>query len=291
MRTLEYLTGQSAGLFLPGVVAGLAIALHCAALSVFVVVKRLAFIGQGVSHAAFGGVGLAAFLGLSAGATFGLTAAFCVASAVGIAHLSRRREARADTVIGVFLVAAMALGAILLALRARNPGAGPPPSWEGLLFGSISAVSWADAALAWGLAIATLATLWCVRRRALFWAFDEPGAEASGVRTAGVRVLMLALLAVAIVAAMKLAGVILATALLVLPGAAALRLSRRLAPVFALSALLAVGGLCAGLVVSFETDLPPGASVVGVLTLAFAAAWLAPGRASDRPNPSLRAGA
>lgn len=286
MRTLEYLTGESSSLFLPGVVAGLAIALQCAALSVFVVVKRLAFIGQGVSHAAFGGVGLAAFLGLSASATFGLTGAFCVLTAVAIGRLSRRKEVRADTIIGVFLVASMALGAMLLALRARNPDAGPPPSWEGLLFGSIIAVTWTDAILAWAVALATCITLWSARRRTLFWAFDEPGAEASGVRVGAIRVLVLALLAIAIVTAMKLAGVVLATALLVLPGAIALRLSRRLAPVFLLSTLSALLGLALGLVLSFESDLPPGASIVGVLTAGFAFAFSLPGRSA---TPAQRA--
>lgn len=275
MRTMELLTGESAGLFAPGVVAGLAIAVLCAALSVFVVIKRMAFIGQGVSHAAFGGVGLAAFLGLGAASTFGVTAGFCVASAIGVAYLSRSRETRADTIIGIFLVASMALGAMLLALRARNPDAGAPPSWEGLLFGSIITVSRADAALACVVAAASLGVVWCTRRRLLFWAFDEQGAESAGVRTGAVRVLMLALLAVAIVTAMKLAGVILATALLVLPGAIALRLSRRLGVVFALSGAAAVLGVALGLVVSFELDLPPGASIVGVLTLLFGAAWVA----------------
>ncbi|MGP1309902.1 MAG: metal ABC transporter permease [Phycisphaerales bacterium] len=281
MRTLEYLFGEGSSLYLSGAVAGVAIALQCAALSIFVVVKRLAFIGQGVSHAAFGGVGLAAFLGLGAGATFGLTAGFCVACAVAIGRLSERKEARSDTVIGVFLVASMALGAILLALRARNPGAGPPPSWEGLLFGSILAVSWADAALAWAGAAVTLGVLWCARRRALFWAFDEPGAEASGVRTGAVRVAALALLAVAIVTAMKLAGVVLATAMLVLPGAVALQVSRRLRSVFVIAAVVALAGLGAGLTLSFETDLPPGASIVAVLTLAFAIAWALPMRSAQ----------
>jgi zinc transport system permease protein len=289
MRTFDFLFGEGGSLFLPGVVAGLAIAIQCAALSVLVVVKRLAFIGQGVSHAAFGGVGLAAFLGLTAAATFGVTAAFCVVSAIAIAHLSRNKETRADTVIGVFLVAAMALGALLLALRARNPGASPPPSWEGLLFGSISVVSWTDAIVAWVVAIATVVALWCSRRRTLFWAFDEPGASASGVNTAAVRIFVLVLLAIAIVTAMKLAGVILATALLVLPGAVALRLSNRLSRVFALSTLVAVLGVAFGLVVSFESDLPPGASIVGALTAAYAASWIIP-RSGARTAPAPTAG-
>ena len=67
MKTFEYLSDPlMSSLFWPGVLAGIAIAILSAGLSVFVVVKRLSFIGQGISHAAFGGVGLAAILGLTA---------------------------------------------------------------------------------------------------------------------------------------------------------------------------------------------------------------------------------
>jgi zinc transport system permease protein len=88
---------------------------------------------------------------------------------------------------------------------------------------------------------------------------------------------------------MKLAGVILATALLVLPGAVALRLSNRLNRVFALSTLVALLGVALGLVVSFETDLPPGASIVGVLTAAYAASWIIP-RSGARRAPAPTGG-
>ena len=79
-------------------------------------------------------------------------------------------------------------------------------------------------------------------------------------------------LGVAIVAAMKLAGVLLATALLILPGAIALRLSQRLAPVFILAAAAALLGVLAGLTLSFETDWPPGPSVVIALVVLLLAA-------------------
>lgn len=287
MKTIDYLTGPSAELFRPAVIAGVAIALQGAALSVPVVLRRLAFIGQGVSHAAFGGVGLAVVLGLMAPGTgnaigaLALVGAFCVATAIGIAWLSDRAGAREDTVIGVFLVGSMALGALLLHWN-RRAGAGggaggaasATPPVDDLLFGSIFAVRAADARAAAGITAAILLALWWFRRPMLFWAFDEPAAEAFGVRTRAMKLLLLTLLGVSIVTAMKLAGVVLATALLVLPAATALRLSRRLWAVFALAAAVSLAGMLGGLVLSFEADLPPGPAVVASLCALFAAGWL-----------------
>ncbi len=298
MTTIDYLTGPSASLFWPGVAAGFAIAIQGALLSVLVVLKRMAFIGQGVSHAAFGGVGLAVALGLAGGAAFGLIAAFCVASAWAIAWAgdrsrsdgpagSRRAGASTDTIIGVALVGAMALGAILVAAHARfSPGAGPGPSWEQALFGSILAVGPTDAAIAWASCAVTTLALWWWRRPLLFWAFDEVAAQSGGAPTRFARYLLLTLLAVAVVTAMKLAGVVLATALLTLPGAAALSLSRRLAPVLAISAAVGVAGLALGLTASFEFDMPPGACVVACLIALYALASVVGPGALRRPAPT-----
>ncbi len=123
MNTWTFLTGESAALFWPPIIAGLAVAAMCAFLSVLVVLKRLSFIGQGISHAAFGGIGVAAMLGLLSGTGAGnglslgqfcVVLTFCLASAILIGHLSRKSTTHADTAIGIILVASMALGAILL---------------------------------------------------------------------------------------------------------------------------------------------------------------------------------
>lgn len=286
MRTIDYLTGPDASLFLPAAFAGVAIALSCGLLSVFVVLRRLAFIGHGVSHAAFGGVGVAAVLGLVGGAAmttaqslgyFGVVGGFCLAAALSIAWLSERRGAaavREDTIIGVTLVASMALGALLLHQAARSGRAGAGASLEGSLFGAILGVGPIDAAAAWGVAFLIAAVLWTIRRPLVFWAFDENAARAFGVNTLRTRLVLMAMLGIAIVAAMKLAGVILATALLVMPGAMALRLSQRLGVVLVLSIAAALVGVLGGLVLSFELDWPTGPSVVAVLVALMAAAWL-----------------
>lgn len=286
MNTWRFLTEEGLrGLFWPGVVTGLAIAALCSLLSVIVVLKRLAFIGQGVSHAAFGGVGLAAAAGLVVGAgmtprvlglaispqagigvTFAIVFLFCLGSALLIGWLSERGQTEADTAIGIVLVAAMAVGAILI--NASKSGV----SWETFLFGSILGVEWTDAAIGWAVAAMVFAALWFWRRPLLFWAFDPAVAQAMGVRGRVMNLLLMTLLAMATVTAMKLAGVVLATAMLVLPGAISLRLSVRSGVVMALAVAASLTGVIGGLVVSFEFDWPPGPGIVCVLTLMFALA-------------------
>lgn len=272
MKTLDYMLDPTMReLYLPGVVAGLAIAAMGSVLSVLVVLKRLAFIGQGVSHAAFGGVGLAAALGLvgaAAAATvgqFALVAVFCLGAALLMGVIEHRGRTEADAAIGIVLVACMALGAILL----RH--AGSRVQWESFLFGDMLAVGWLDAWAACAVATGVLVTLWAVRRPLVFWAFDPVVAGAMGVRGPLLNLVLLSMLAIATVAAMKLAGVVLATAMLVLPGAAALRASTRSGRVLAGSLAAALAGVVGGLTLSFEMNWPPGPSIVCVLAALFGA--------------------
>lgn len=302
MNTIRFLTGPDWAYHWPPVIAGLGIALVCALLSPLVVLRRLSFVGQGISHAAFGGIGVATVLvtmgtgaarlwGASPLGQFVIVLLFCLACAILIAWLTDRGASNADTAIGIVLVGAMTVGAILIqwaahvqsqpswqraaaAWRETHPETSLRiQGWESILFGSIVTVGWQEAAIAWGVAAVILVALWWVRRPLMFWAFDEAAAPAFGVRGQAVKYLLVVLLTLAIVTAMKLAGVVLATALLVLPGAAALRVSDRLARVLAAAAAAGLAGVLGGLVLAFEAQsLPPGACIVGVLVLVFAAA-------------------
>lgn len=280
MRTLEYLSDPvMRSLFMPGIVTGVAIAIVCACLAVLVVLKRLSFIGQGVSHAAFGGMGVAAFLGL-AGASltaaqalgqFSIVLAFCLAATLVVAAMSARRGTSADTAIGIVLVASMTLGAILMHAAFKQRGS-QGPGWESVLFGAILSVGWSDALVACVVSLAILAVLWWNWRTLIFWAFDETSAPAFGVPPRSPRLVLMILLCLAIVTAMKLAGVVLATAVLVLPGATALALSRSLARVIVISIGASLSALVAGLITSMEFDWPPGACIVGAMTVLYAMA-------------------
>jgi len=280
LRTIEYLSDPAlAGIYWPMVLSAVAIALICCALSVTVVLKRLVFIGQGVSHAAFGGVGVAYMLGVTGVGSaqqrvglFVIVLGFCVLASLTIARYGKRE--RADRVIGIVLVSAMAIGFLLIEPASRrevSAGRPAPAGVESVLFGSLGGVGGENAMLAWIVAAGVLGTGWILRRKILFWGFDEPGAEAFGVRTGHVRAVVMVLLALAIVTTMRLAGVILATALLVLPATIALQLSRRHAVVVTLTFACGLLGVLGGLVVSFELDLQPGPSVVAALLVLLAA--------------------
>lgn len=266
MRVLDYLRDYPE-LFWPPCIAALCLAVLCSSLSVLVVLKRLAFIGQGISHAGFGGIGIAAVFGLAAAnlspagilAQFAVVVIFCIACALGVGALSAGRGAgktHEDTAIGIVLVASMAMGSLLVRKYA------PTFQWENFLFGYLMNTAKADAMVAGAIAVAVTLTLWVVRRPLTFWAFDESSATAAGVATGRMRFVLMVLLGLATVAAMRLAGVVLASALLVLPGATALKLSTRLIPVLAWSLATALIGVTAGLIVAFELNWPPGPGIV-----------------------------
>ncbi len=287
MNTFRYLTENSA-LVLPPLVTAIALGLLGGILSPLVTLKRLAFVGQGISHAAFGGIGLVAILGLSAsaGGSFAIIFIFCLGAALLIGLLAGRsgRGTGPDTAIGIVLVGAMALGAILTHLASRNPDPGRiPPSWETALFGSVIAVGWPEAIVACAVTALVAVVAWLARRPLTYWAFDEPAARAGGLPASLMQAAALALLCLGVVTVMKLAGVVLATAALVLPGAAALRLSDRWLTVMILSIVLSALGMIAGLILSFELDWPPGACLVLALIAIYAAA-AAPWRKAQSTN-------
>lgn len=268
MKTLDYLWNLPE-LFWPPVIAAVCLAVLCSWLSVLVTLRRLAFIGQGISHAGFGGIGVAAVFGLASAslsptqslAQFAVVVVFCVAASLAVGWISTGSSRRTgvtheDTAIGMVLVVSMAVGSILVSRFA------PRFQWESFLFGYLMNTAWPEAAVAAAAAAITLVSLWLLRRPLMFWAFDEPAARAFGVKTALAHAALLALLGLATVTAMRLAGVVLASALLILPGAAALKLSSRLVPVLVMSLVIAVAGVLGGLVVSFELSWPPGPSIV-----------------------------
>jgi len=276
--------------FRHALLAGTAIALLCGVLSVFVVSKRMAFIGQGISHAAFGGAGLALLAGLFVpwlrtphGRDL-VIAVFCVATALVIGGLTRRGRVSEDSAIGITLVVAMALGILLLDLRSEvfeyllrrgriDPRLGGRAPFHDLLFGSLITVSRSDVWLAWGVTVVVLGAVALFYKELLFFAFDSEGATVFGVPAAAVHYGLLVALAVTIMLAVRMMGVILAGAFLVLPATIALRWSRRMRPVLIISASVAVGSLIPGIAVSVQANLTVGPVIVLVLCVVLAASY------------------
>ncbi len=273
---------------LPALLAGLGVALIGAPLSVFVVLKRLAFIGQGVSHAAFGGVGVALVLGFAGSSVVDnllqsvIVLAFSIGAALVISALGRSNKGRIDTAIGIVLSASMALGFILFNVaesrhdhddhgHAHGAHADEHHVIEEILFGNIANANWNMVWVTLGTGALILTALWWFRHKLIFWSFDEPVCAAYGVREHRTGNLLLILLAIAVVMAMQVVGVILAAAVLVLPGAAALHLSSRLRIVMIWSVAIGLGGTLLGFVVGDGAGWPIGPSIVLMQSVAYIA--------------------
>ena len=242
-------------------IAGAILSTVLAAISFFVVLRNLSFIGVGVSHSAFGGVALGALLGISPTA---MAIPFAVGVANAIAVVSRRGRIGIDATIGIFFSLAMALGIIFIGLSNRYN-----VDLFGYLFGSILAVTHADLVLTSTLAAVILVLIVLLFKELLFTAFDRDIARAGGIPVVFLDHLFLTLLALAVVISIKVVGIVLVSALLVIPGATALQITRRYGRALALSIATGLISTIAGLIVSYYADLASGATIVAVASFLF----------------------
>lgn len=233
----------------------------CGALGFFVVLRRLAFIGVGISHSAIGGVALGVVLGLSPLAT---GAAFAAAVALAIAVVGRRGGLSEDTVIGVFFSGSMALGVVLFSLER-----GYQQDLFGYLFGNVLAVSAGELAVLGTLGAAVLAALALGFRPLFFTAFDEEVARAYGHPVDALNAALLVLLAATVVIGVRLVGVILVEALLVIPAATAAIWAQHYRGQLLLSMGLGASAGVVGLALAYQLDLAAGGSIVLVAVAAF----------------------
>lgn len=242
--------------------AGVLTALVAGYLGVFIVQRGMSFIGSGLAHAAFGGVALGLLLHQE---PLWVAVPFTVVVALLITWVRDRTSLSADTVIGIFFAASMALGILFIS---RLPTYAADAFTY--LFGSILSVRWVDTAAVGVLALVMLALLPLWGR----WAYATVDREAARADRVPVRLddyILSVLVAVTVVVAAKVVGIVLISAFLVIPAAAARLLSRRFAQMTVLSAALGVLTAAVGLYVSYALDAPSGATIILVQALAFAA--------------------
>jgi ABC-type Mn2+/Zn2+ transport system permease subunit len=256
----------SYGFIQRALLTGFLLGATCAVLGVFVVLRRMAFIGVGISHAALGGVALGVVLGLP---PIGTAAIFSVGVAWIIGWITRKGEVSEDTAIGIFFPTAMALGVALISLSDTYR-----QDLLGYLFGNILSVGQGDL---WGLmALAgfSLGVLALLFKEFLFLGVDEEGAKAAGLPATFLNYLLLSILAVTIVAAMKLVGIVLVSAFLVIPAATGQALASSVRGMVILSLATALLSVGVGLWLSWLWNLPSGASVVLFGAILFFGAYL-----------------
>ena len=246
--------------------AGALVGLACACLSPFVVLRRMAFVGDGMAHAAFGGLGLGLFLISGSksddAAVQGITIGFCLVLALAVGRVSRRGQGRIseDSAIGIAFSVAMALGALLITLRLRSEP--QYANWEGYLFGNLTTIGQGQVWLTLALASTVVVLLAVLHKEWMFYTYDENLAEVSGLPVSLLHYLFLLLLVLTVVVAARIVGIVLASASLVLPGLASLAVCRSLGSALALAGVLGVVSYEVGLFCSYIWNVPPGSCVI-----------------------------
>jgi len=247
-------------------IAATLIGLVCSVIGVYVVLRNLSFIGDGLAHASFAGI-VIAYLWKADLYIGGLI--FAILTALGIGAVSKKSEISLDTAIGVFFTAAFALG-ILLMSRVQTYVI----DLQDFLFGNVLAIDRRDIVVVSVLVVAVLATVALLYKELLYASFDPVTAAAAGINVDGLSYLLLVMLAVTIIVSLQAAGIVLVAALLVTPAATAYQLTNRFAPMMALSALVGMLSAVIGLYVSFYFNVASGATIVLVATACFFLAML-----------------
>ncbi|MDD5251999.1 MAG: metal ABC transporter permease [Patescibacteria group bacterium] len=235
-------------------VAGVLLAALLASLGLFVMLRKMAFFGDGIAHSSLAGIALAVLLGW---APLPVAVAWAVAVALFIYWLERSTQLHSDTLIGIFFTASLAIGVILMSFTN-----GYQPELVSYLFGSILSVRANDLLVIALFSAAVAIWLAWSYRDLVYASFAPDSAEVSGVPVRAQTAALYVALAVATVLGVKILGLILIPALLVLPSAASLMVTTSLKGYFILSVVLAEVMILGGLTISYAYDLPSGATVI-----------------------------
>jgi zinc transport system permease protein len=237
--------------------AGILIGALCAVLGVFLVLRRLSLIGDGLAHTTFGAVALALFAGLQGAAMLLVSLPAMLLVSIGILKLASKARLGGDAAIGIVSSVGISLG-VMLAVVGRGYGV----DLFSYLFGSILAISSAELLIAAVLFVIVMAVLWFYYNELVVLTFNEEIASVSGIKVSFLNNLLAALTALTVVLAMKLVGIMLISALLILPASAALQVARGFRMTVVLALLFSVFSVVGGIVISFMLNLPSGATII-----------------------------
>jgi zinc transport system permease protein len=254
------------------------------ALGIYLVQRRLSLIGDGIGHVALTGVGVGLLLHQSPVITAVIVAA---AGAIGVELVRERGRTSGDLALALLFYGGIAGGVVLVGLSEDGSSAGLVQ----YLFGSLTTTSAADLVVIAVLGVAVLVAMLVLRPVLFAVCDDEEYARVSGLPVRALNLLLAVTTAVTVTIAMRTVGLLLVSALMVVPVAAAQQLARGFRATMAAAMVIGLGSAAAGVLVSAEVDTAPGATIV-LLALAVFLACTAGGvvwRARRRPRPEVAA--
>jgi zinc transport system permease protein len=249
-------------------VAGSLIAVLCSVLGVFLVLRRLSLIGDGLAHVTFGSVALSLILGVSPIYVAVAAIPLVMLSSIGILKLTERARIYGDAAIGIVSSLGIACGIVLASVAG-----GFNVDLFSYLFGNILAVGTTDLIIAAALFAVVMLAVFFFYRDLFAITFDEELAKSSGIRTEAINTVLVLLTSLTVVLAMKVVGIMLISALLILPAVSALQVSRSFLATIIASCCFATVSVIFGIFGSFILNLPTGGTIVIINFILFALAF------------------
>jgi manganese transport system permease protein len=263
MTLVEFLVAPLEYAFMQrAMVAAVLVGLVCGVLGCYIVLRRMALIGDALSHAVLPGAAIAFMLGAT---DFFLGAAVAgVITAVLIGWVTANSRVKEDAAIGVVFTGAFALGIILITLiQSRSV------DLFHMLFGNVLGVDDRHLWITAGITAVVLVTVALLYKELLLHAFDPIMAAAIGLPIRGLHYLVMLLLSLTVVASLQTVGLVLVVAMLITPASTAYLLTDRFGRMLAISAAVGIVSAVTGLYGSYYWNLSSGAAIVVVATLIF----------------------
>ncbi len=248
-------------------ICGVLIALCSSLLGVTLVLKRFSFIGDGLSHVAFGALSIATILKLSNNMI--LILPVTVICAILLLRTGQNAKIKGDAAIALISVSALALGYLLV--NAFSASANISGDVCTTLFGSTSILTLTktDVFLCIILSVIVIAVFILFYHKIFTVTFDENFARATGIKANNYNLLIAVIIAVVIVLAMNLVGSLLISALIIFPALSSMRIFKNFKSVIVFSAILSVFCAIFGILASILIETPVGSTIVAADLLAF----------------------
>jgi zinc transport system permease protein len=254
------------------IIIGLLASVACGVMGSYVVVRRIVFISGGISHTVLGGMGIAYYYGYNP--LHGAVISALIAALV-IGFVSLRYNQYEDTLIGALWAVGMAVGILFIY---KTPGYNV--DLMSYLFGNILMVEKESVRLLAYLDGLIILSVLLFYKRFLAVCFDEEYSKLQGVGVVSTYLLLLCLIALTVVILIQVVGIILVIALLTLPAATARYYARSLVQMMIIASILGALFTTSGLIVSYQPNLPAGATIVVIAGLAYLIATVLKGLAA-----------
>ncbi|MGC2427646.1 MAG: metal ABC transporter permease [Nitrososphaeraceae archaeon] len=243
--------------------SGVAVAITCSTIGLFLVLRRQSLFADALSHMAFGGIAIGLFANL-----YPIWTAFIVSifAALGITKLRESTKIPPDSAVAVLLSAGLAVGVVLIGLSG-----GFTLDLYSFLFGNILLISISDQEIILVASAVILSILYFVYRKLMYVAFDEEQAKVSGINVSRLNYLFIVLASITVIASIRLVGVLLISSLIVIPNITAIMFGKGFKKTALISISIAILSVLIGIVISYIMNLAPGGTIVLVSVTAFLA--------------------